>query len=138
MFFALLPLIVVLTYGAYVVIMGGPFLIGAVGLAGVVVGLTQRGQSVAHRMSVILAGTSLMVAAVTALVAGVGLNTSLARRPGTLVGVLGIVALVLGSGARTLTGRTRVALGVVACGGGVRAGLVRDECFSSSCRPVAS
>lgn len=113
-YYALLPLIFVLTFGAWAVALSGPFLVGAMGLAGVASGLIRRRRRVAHRMSVIV-GVGLLAIAVAGAFTGIGISTDpfLDRGHNLFVGVLGLIALALGSAARTLGGRMRVALLVI-------------------------
>lgn len=114
LFVALLPLIVVLTVGAYIVVFGGPALIGALGLAAVVVGLTQRHENALHRALVSLSGVGLLTVMMAAFATGVGLSTDdTGRAQDGVLFALGILTVIVGLHASGLACRTRIAVTAV-------------------------
>lgn len=96
LFWALLPLIVALTFGAYVALAGGWLLAASIGLAGTAVGLVSR------RLPLAVAGLALTaVAPLAVTVAGRALFDP-ATDPGYGAALLGTVAVALGLWGRTL------------------------------------
>jgi hypothetical protein len=109
----LLPLWIVPHFGAWAVVIGGPFLLAAVGVIGTVTALLRHRRRRVHRLTV-------AVAALTAVLLTVGwaavMNGLSTHDDGYIAGVLGVAAVVLGTTTGNLRNRTRVALVLLGVG----------------------
>jgi hypothetical protein len=112
----LVPMLILV--GVYAAMPGGPFLVGSLGLAAILVGLTRRGENRRLRATAILAGVaaaafSLSVAFSTTY------NWLIASdsETGYSTGAVGAAAVVLGLAARRLSLRTRITLALIGLGG---------------------
>jgi hypothetical protein len=110
-----LPVVLPLQFGALVALFGGTLMVMSIGLAAVVLGPAQRRRSTRHRLLLSGLGIVTILSMLGALALGLGLPSTgepfPGRADGTITtGVLGFGALALGAQARSLTGRTRIAL----------------------------
>ncbi|MEV6595517.1 hypothetical protein AB0M36_01480 [Actinoplanes sp. NPDC051346] len=123
---ALTPLWIMLSLGAWAAVLGGPFLIGSLGLVATVAGPLRRGQSGRQRLTAALAGVGALAFVVGFFVL-VGLFPTVLAEPGdylisadarsgVTVGLLGVASIVFAAKARALAGRTRAALLLVGAG----------------------
>ncbi|SCL27293.1 hypothetical protein [Micromonospora inyonensis] len=109
----LLPLWIVPHFGAWAVVIGGPFLLAAVGVIGTVAALLRHRRRRVHRLTVAVAALTVVLVTVAWTAVMQGLST---HDDGYIAGVLGIAAAVLGATTSNLTHRTRVALLILGAG----------------------
>jgi hypothetical protein len=106
----LIPLWVLLSLGAGAAVVGGPYLVSSVGLAGLLAGPAQRRRTGRHRAAAALGGLAVLVAAQFVL-SGRGHQDDLGN--GIAGAVLGAGAIVLAVAGRGIRGRVRFGLALI-------------------------
>ncbi|MEV4637644.1 hypothetical protein AB0J80_09860 [Actinoplanes sp. NPDC049548] len=99
--------------GAWAVVMGGPFLLAAVGVIGTVTAVLRRRRRRVHRLTAAVAAPAAVLLAVAWTAVSTGL---IIRDDGYVAGVLGVAAAVLGATTSSLRNRTRTALLILGVG----------------------
>jgi len=99
-FVALYPVILVLTFGAYVAILGGPLLAGTLGLSSLVVGVRRRGRT---RLALVLGGAAVLAVVLVSMAGGLPLTVVTDVDDGYGLGLLGVAAVLLALLTRGLT-----------------------------------
>lgn len=101
------PLGAVFHLGAWVTVLGGPFLLAAVGVVGSLAAWLWRGRRRAHRAAVAVAALTCVVSVLVWTAVTDGATT---HDDGYVAGLLGATAIVLGTSTGDLRRRTRAAL----------------------------
>lgn len=109
----LLPLWIVPHFGAWAVVIGGPFLLAAVGVIGTVTAVLRRRHRRVHRLTVAVAALAAVLLTIAWTAVMHGLST---HDDGYIAGVLGVAAGVLGATTGNLRNRTRAALLILGVG----------------------